>query len=193
MRRFCPHGLLHGDVISIHAPREGCDVVGRAPLSDLYSISIHAPREGCDGWGYYGESWGIKFQSTHPARGATPSLCAVRKRQGISIHAPREGCDAGCGGGNAQKRISIHAPREGCDDFKRAFSEDTILFQSTHPARGATARGGDMAARLTEFQSTHPARGATTSNEHLVRILFYFNPRTPRGVRRREVVTWLHG
>ena len=36
-----------GKGISIHAPREGCDLVGggAAHASD---ISIHAPREGCD-------------------------------------------------------------------------------------------------------------------------------------------------
>ena len=34
-------------IISIHAPREGCDRDdrGRSPLK---GISIHAPREGCD-------------------------------------------------------------------------------------------------------------------------------------------------
>ena len=57
------------------------------------------------------------------------------------------------------------------------------LFQSTHPARGATGLPCALCESGKVFQSTHPARGATTSNEHLVRILFYFNPRTPRGVR----------
>ena len=35
-------------VISIHAPREGCDL--REQLDNLArdEISIHAPREGCD-------------------------------------------------------------------------------------------------------------------------------------------------
>ena len=78
--------------ISIHAPREGSDALGRAP-PPVKVISIHAPREGSDnGEGLYihspkdfnprsprGErpSFGITiiskspFQSTLPARGAT--------------------------------------------------------------------------------------------------------------------------
>ena len=101
-------------------------------------ISIHAPREGSDG--------------------CVPFLA---HSQGISIHAPREGSDnavvALLVGGN----ISIHAPREGSDgqvvqrlhllaDFnprsprgERLLFTLTILmiwkFQSTLPARGATA------------------------------------------------------
>ena len=34
-------------MISIHAPREGCDVIGDVSLRGA-EISIHAPREGCD-------------------------------------------------------------------------------------------------------------------------------------------------
>ena len=34
--------------ISIHAPREGCDLPGAAPSFRGAKISIHAPREGCD-------------------------------------------------------------------------------------------------------------------------------------------------
>ena len=80
----------------------------------------------------------IKFQSTHPARGATRRRRAPREEEGISIHAPREGCD-----GRLWYTIDVV---EG--------------FQSTHPARGATismyGHGG-----MWIFQSTHPARGAT--------------------------------
>ena len=79
--------------ISIHAPREGCDSVYPDNLNKLIIISIHAPREGCD----QGQpvrsldkadfnprtprgvrqrhplhsGYNCKFQSTHPARGAT--------------------------------------------------------------------------------------------------------------------------
>ena len=34
--------------ISIHAPREGSDVLSRAQLARQIAISIHAPREGSD-------------------------------------------------------------------------------------------------------------------------------------------------
>ena len=39
--------LLERNRISIHAPREGCDVPSGAQSRGL-AISIHAPREGCD-------------------------------------------------------------------------------------------------------------------------------------------------
>ena len=56
-------------VISIHAPREGCDRAANI-LRHPIDISIHAPREGCD-----------------------VVVVADRCRVAISIHAPREGCD----------------------------------------------------------------------------------------------------
>ena len=34
--------------ISIHAPREGCDMSAYALKGSALTISIHAPREGCD-------------------------------------------------------------------------------------------------------------------------------------------------
>ena len=57
-------------MISIHAPREGCD----CPIEELKEdnhISIHAPREGCDGWNRRARQRTREFQSTHPVRGAT--------------------------------------------------------------------------------------------------------------------------
>ena len=79
-------------LISIHAPREGCDV---QPYLRPYCIpiSIHAPREGCDEHLTEADFVLEAFQSTHPARGATGAPLANRQPIGISIHAPREGCD----------------------------------------------------------------------------------------------------
>ena len=113
-------------MISIHAPREGCD--GRQiDFKIPSSISIHAPREGCD--------------------------CEWVTRNGkiyqISIHAPREGCD-----GQLVLRcvlvteISIHAPREGCDSVYFGDSRKSEGFQSTHPARGATASSAAKAKAI---------------------------------------------
>ena len=103
----------HG-VISIHAPREGCDVRVRGG-GGVAPISIHAPREGCDvglGDGLMART----FQSTHPVRGATFGNPHRSLAERISIHAPREGCDGIFGGFRQLARpISIHAPREGCD------------------------------------------------------------------------------
>ena len=80
-------------LISIHAPREGCDSAD-LDIAHEAGISIHAPREGCDdiitvllrsGMNNfnprtprgvrqtcaYVARYVLKFQSTHPARGAT--------------------------------------------------------------------------------------------------------------------------
>ena len=151
-------------VISIHAPREGCDLGGftkglvcgnfnpRTPRGvrlgpgaivrpGSLDISIHAPREGCD---------------------SSPS--SVDRWNEISIHAPREGCDrisvfllggftnfnprtprgvrpSYCCQFQAYQCISIHAPREGCDLVSDGAEVLRAIFQSTHPARGATGRG----------------------------------------------------
>ena len=80
-------------------------------------ISIHAPREGCDGnMVKYCYRW-QSFQSTHPVRGATRDHNRHERSRMISIHAPREGCDAlYAPNASMSCRISIHAPREGCDD-----------------------------------------------------------------------------
>ena len=65
-------GVVLADVrqISIHAPREGSDLLGYSDERD-HTISIHAPREGSDD-GLYRLLEGLRI---------------------ISIHAPREGSD----------------------------------------------------------------------------------------------------
>ena len=59
--------------ISIHAPREGGDQVGDLG-GRAHRISIHAPREGGDNNLCYTLLLLREFQSTPPARGATPRL-----------------------------------------------------------------------------------------------------------------------
>ena len=56
-------------------------------------ISIHAPREGCDLRDNAAKLTQAQFQSTHPVRGATHRIRVGFLVLGISIHAPREGCD----------------------------------------------------------------------------------------------------
>ena len=56
--------------------------------------------------------------------------------------------------------ISIHAPRTGSDDDEAANTK-IVRFQSTLPARGATAADASRKVLDKKFQSTLPARGAT--------------------------------
>ena len=79
-------------LISIHAPREGCDIF--APIANSAAlISIHAPREGCDFCTYARFPIILYFNPRTPrgVRQLFHHLLTANKV--ISIHAPREGCD----------------------------------------------------------------------------------------------------
>ena len=125
-------------MISIHAPREGSDLINIV-LRPVILISIHAPREGSDEYSTGATCASTKFQSTLPARGAT-------------VYAPIEPW---------AMLISIHAPREGSDPSPPRAGKRPGKFQSTLPARGATAYNVVVPAVSVPFQSTLPARGAT--------------------------------
>ena len=76
---------------STHPVRGATDTVERDDLTP--DISIHAPREGCDLRTLGIHTTYDKFQSTHPVRGATMYIARPDMDGIISIHAPREGCD----------------------------------------------------------------------------------------------------
>ena len=125
-------------MISIHAPRAGCDrflVVDFDPHSQFQSTH---PVRGATKLAYW-KQWQLQFQSTHPVRGATTtwaSLCILIL-------------------------ISIHAPRAGCDYLFELLQKSKGQFQSTHPVRGATQLFLSLLEGEILFQSTHPVRGAT--------------------------------
>ena len=56
-------------------------------------VSIHAPREGCDLLVPQSRASPRMFQFTHPVRGATAKKAYAIVDIDVSIHAPREGCD----------------------------------------------------------------------------------------------------
>ena len=83
-------------------------------------------------------SFTTSFQFTHPGKGATRNVSALKSSRTVSIHAPWEGCDLYLLGGSKADRlfqfthpgkgatvttfpccfcplVSIHAPWEGCD------------------------------------------------------------------------------
>ena len=153
--------MFSDNPISIHAPREGSDVVcGPRPPSRLSFLST-LPARGATiketkkqniFTDFYPRSprgerprgsatlpWPVTFLSTLPARGATFERKELYHVPDISIHAPREGSDPDdrriyvLRGG-----ISIHAPREGSDDAGDVEGQPVFGFLSTLPARGAT-------------------------------------------------------
>ena len=168
--------------ISIHAPREGSDAGTGADSVARADFNPRSPR---------GERLKMPpmrqkrllFQSTLPARGATRTRQPCIRPCDISIHAPREGSDSIC---SSLMPIPLNfnprSPR-GERRQKRKKEWRKRIFQSTLPARGATAFTNVFL--ISEiFQSTLPARGATGGNDRLGQIRTYFNPRSPRGERR---------
>ena len=112
------------------------------------------------------------------------------KLSSISIHAPRAGCDIQRKANHA--RTSDFNPRTPCGVRleKLRINFNAVLFQSTHPVRGATQSLFRYKGDLTIFQSTHPVRGATSARGLPMLLVLNFNPRTPCGVRRQTCTTW---
>ena len=95
-------------------------------------------------------------------RGATYSYKKSIPRRTISIHAPHAGCD--CGNADAMRHDPYFNPRTPC---------------------GVRLGNADKFNMILLFQSTHPMRGATTGRDRRRSRRYDFNPRTPCGVRRR--------
>ena len=98
------------------------------------------PMRGATQDGVIYDSWNSEFQSTRPARGATPRLPReMRTSRYFNPRAPRGARHADGSFVPDANGISIHAPREGRDMQTAALSRTPTAFQSTRPARGATA------------------------------------------------------
>ena len=171
-------------LISIHAPRVGCDEHGALQGRRQEYFNPRTPRGVRQDVSRFLTAI-VRFQSTHPAWGATGRIGYPDGRFLISIHAPRVGCD--------YSRIDIFTvyayfnprtprgvrPRETCN------LPSKLLFQSTHPAWGATPDGGLW--KLLRRISIHAPRvGCDQAPRKPYLTFLYFNPRTPRGVRRHE-------
>ena len=84
-------------------------------------------------------SGGMGFQSTRPARGATLPVVLQDREEIVSIHAPRAGRDVACIARLLLMRsFNPRAPRGARHALARSM-RSAKLFQSTRPARGATA------------------------------------------------------
>ena len=150
-----------------------------------FRISIHAPREGGRQVTHFEIPAQSAFQSTPPARGATPQAIATSMLLGISIHAPREGGDTASD--TRKKRppryFNPRPPRGGRQFLRPAAFVQRTDFNPRPPRGGRLERlveqymvriisihapreGGDQPVRILSdllrgFQSTPPARGAT--------------------------------
>ena len=186
VRHLFEHGHQLRQIISTHAPREGCDAGAEGGKQVGVDISIHAPREGCDGMMIATTMQSARFQSTHPARGATCKLGGGRKMTpNISIHAPREGCDRLLWMLLLPTQISIHAPREGCDGQRVCIWGYPKDFNPRTP-RGVRPSASRPAIIPFSISIHAPREGCDGLGAISPLYFTNFNPRTPRGVRRSQ-------
>ena len=144
-------------------PRTPCGVRRKAPddARAAAGISIHAPLAGCDAVCAASPTLRRHFNPRTPCGVRLPVTCARARARSISIHAPLAGCDAGV--------LSALL--------------NMLLFQSTHPLRGATAKAARKQAERETISIHAPLAGCDEcARETDVRLL-HFNPRTPCGVR----------
>ena len=191
-----PHGERHRPVrhrsfrlrISIHAPRTGSDAAAAACLSWTLYFNPRSPHGERRFWRNGGRGRG-RFQSTLPARGATRDGDGGDLMEVISIHAPRTGSDRAFLRKSAEIGISIHAPRTGSDVCWITFSTRNCQFQSTLPARGATAAGGFLHYMHNHFnpRSLHGERRHQVQGGH---DPWHFNPRSLHGERPTSLTFW---
>ena len=171
------------DAVSIHAPRAGRDLALQMWIS-LDCVSIHAPRAGRD-----------------------PLSGRIRGTRRVSIHAPRAGRDGSKSSVCAYASgFNPRAPR-GARRISGIGLLRRWLFQSTRPARGATyleslasryhyvsihaPRAGRDKVLAAEFVgivvSIHaPRAGRDGIALSSISVSLRFNPRAPRGARRRS-------
>ena len=82
---------------------------------EFRTVSIHAPREGCDTDYHMSVDQRVKFQFTHPGRGATFLMEDIKQGKEFQFTHPGRGATVYSGADGREMRVSIHAPREGCD------------------------------------------------------------------------------
>ena len=153
-----------------------------ADISPWQVVSIHAPREGCDRSELAYPLGRASFNSRTPGGVRLGQCFPCRQSVQVSIHAPREGCDIQhiSGGG---RKVCFNSRTPGGVRLLTLLSADTTaVFQFTHPGRGATSQVGRL---LPEFRvSIHAPREGCDEDLFLLSLRdLSFNSRTPGGVR----------
>ena len=119
------------------------DVSGR-PGANFNPRSPHGERLGLQ----LAASQAAQFQPTLPARGATRLIVSSRLARRISTHAPRTGSDEGCSSSAGTSRHFNPRSPHGERRHAARLYDGAVRFQSTLPARGATADAVLLEQRL---------------------------------------------
>ena len=161
------------------------------PVSDVQAVgvvgvvSIHAPWEGCDLGFAYVIPYANRFQFTHPGKGATDRYDARLVGLAVSIHAPWEGCDSStlpswrslvCF--NSRTLGRVRPPAIGL------LRLDDAGFNSRTLGRVRQPTAWREVLRIM-FQFTHPGKGATQAWKLHNPAVCSFNSRTLGRVRLR--------
>ncbi len=127
----------------------------------------------------------VKFQLTHPSRGATTVYQVCGLKYSISTHTPLAGCDVVTHTANTRiinfnshtpcgVRLSLFQRVSGFNDF------------NSHTPCGVRHEDSQLDRRHGIFQLTHPLRGATILPIVRPFSSIYFNSHTPCGVRHER-------
>ena len=147
--------------ISIHAPRTGSDQLYELGMLSPTQFQSTLPARGATIIAELPSHLSNLFQSTLPARGATPSRRADTAP--AAYFNPRSPHGERLDGPQVLLRnhaISIHAPRTGSDCWRLFFRKQESDFNPRSPHGERPER--DFTCSISgSFQSTLPARGAT--------------------------------
>ena len=150
-------------------------------------ISIHAPREGGDPRPCRRGRPMRDFNPRPPRGGRRAFLYAPARHQIFQSTPPREGGD------RPYKRrpktplcyFNPRPPRGGRRWPLRRWT--SICYFNPRPPRGGRRDIQDTLYPAKTFQSTPPARGATAASPGVGRSRRHFNPRPPRGGRHGDI------
>ena len=174
----------HFNPRSLHGERPNDPRWGSLKTSDFNPRSLHGERHKNTSFLFFV----FAFQSTLPARGATPAEPSAPEPTPISIHAPCTGSDQGGGRQGQHHRISIHAPCTGSDMAARSSALGTMDFnpRSLHGERlDSVAPTGDVYGI-----SIHaPCTGSDLAEAHARWLRANFNPRSLHGERLVPIST----
>ena len=96
-------------------------------------VSIHAPRAGCDPLTLSFDVVKVEFQFTHPVRGATSASVMRPVTCLFQFTHPVRGATIEIGFPGTSWPVSIHAPRAGCDNYDHPNPPPNHRFNSRTP------------------------------------------------------------